>query len=81
MNGSEIAVLAAIVIAVVQAIKKMLPVQGFGAVVLTAAVTALVIAWHYLDKGLPFGVGAVALFVSVFMAANGGYQFLKKPRG
>ena len=73
MNGGEALILASIVIAITQAIKKLVKVMGVGSIILSVVVSALVVAWHYVNTGIPFEImTAIMLLVEVSVIANGG---------
>ena len=78
MNGGEALILASIVIAITQAIKKLVKVMGVGSIILSVVVSALVVAWHYVSEGIPFEImTAIMLLIEVAVAANGGKLLLK----
>jgi len=78
MNGGEVLILAGIVIAITQAIKKLIKVVGAGSIILSAVISALVVAWHYVSGDIPFEImTAIILLIEVIIAANGGKLLLK----
>jgi len=78
MNGGEVLILAGIVIAITQAIKKLIKVVGAGSIILSVVISVLVVAWHYVSGEIAFEVmPAIILLVEVIIAANGGKLLLK----
>ena len=78
MNGGEALILAGIVIAITQAIKKLVKVMGVGSIILSVVVSALVVAWHYVQIGIPFEImTAIMLLIEVAVIANGGKLLMK----
>lgn len=78
MNGGEALILVGIVIAITQAIKKLIKVIGVGSIILSVVISVLVVAWHYVSSGTVFEVmTAIILLIEVVIAANGGKLLLK----
>jgi len=78
MNGGEVLILAGIVIAITQAIKKLIRVIGVGSIILSIVVSVLVVAWHYVSGEIPFEItAAIILLIEVVIASNGGKLLLK----
>lgn len=67
------AVLAAIVLAITQAVKKLIKIEGAGAVILAVIVSILVVVWHYVMKEIPFELlDFLMLLIAVIGASIGG---------
>lgn len=72
---TEIIGLAAIVLAVTQAVKKWLKAEGYVALIISAVVSILFALWKTLSVQ-PYDWGKfVILAVGVFLEANGVYHF------
>ena len=78
MNGGEVLVLAGIVLAITQAVKKLVQVVGVGSIVLSIVISVLVVAWHYVSGEISLEImPAIILLVEVIIASNGGKLLLK----
>lgn len=73
----------AVVMAVVQFLKKWLPnvIQGAVATTLTLVMSLAVTLFKFLSEGLPLNAGAIAFFFEVVVGAMGGYGLLKVAGG
>ena len=73
----------AIVMAVVQFLKKWLPtiIQGAIATTLTIVMSVAVTLFEFISEGLPLNAGAIAFFFEVVVGAMGGYGLLKVAGG
>jgi hypothetical protein len=73
----------AIVMAVVQFAKKLLPtvVKDLMASVLTVVVSVAVVVFKYVSEGLPINFSAITFLVEVIVGAMGGYGLLKVAGG
>ena len=72
---AEIIGLAAIVLAITQAVKKWLKAEGYVALIISAVVSILFTLWKILSVQ-PYDWGRfVILVIGVFLEANGIYHF------
>lgn len=72
---AEIIGLAAIVLAITQAVKKWLKAEGYVALIISAVVSILFALWKILSVQ-PYDWGRfVILVIGVFLEANGIYHF------
>lgn len=79
---NEVAAIA-IVMAIVQFAKKLLPavVQGPIGVALVVIVSAGVTAYKYVAEALPFNFGAITFLVAVIVGAMSAYSLIKVAAG
>lgn len=79
----ETAVLVALVMAIVQVIKKWPLVSSIPPIVLTVIVSVLVVAYKALETGGPgaFTFDLLVKLIAVIIAANGSYKLIKVAAG
>lgn len=80
MSPAEITVLVALVLTITQAFKKVL--TKLNPVILSAVCSIGVVAYHFVEKGIPFEIIAfLSVVFAVFAGANGGYGIVKRAAG
>jgi hypothetical protein len=70
----------AIVMAIVQFVKKALPklnITGPVAIALTVVASICVTVYKYISEGLPLTFAAIVFCVEVIVGANGAYNLIK----
>ena len=73
----------AVVMAIVQFLKKALPqlIQGPVAVVLVVLASLGVTAYKFLSEGIPFTIAAITFLISVIVGALSTYSLIKVAGG
>lgn len=73
----------AIVMAVVQFLKKLLPtiVKDLVATILTILVSVAVVIFKYVSEGLPLDFGTITFLISVIVGAMGAYGLVSMAGG
>lgn len=73
----------AIVVAIVQFLKKVLPqfIQGPVAIVLVVLASVGVTAYKFLSEGIPFTLAAITFLISVIVGALSAYSLIKVAGG